>query len=93
MSLLTPEQIAESLAVCSKTVIAWIQTGQLRAVNVSLNGGSKRPRYRVLPSDLDVFLAVRSTRQEPAKRSPRKRSPAFRQVLGKRPPVVPEYIK
>jgi hypothetical protein len=44
-----------------ETVKHWIRSGELVAVNVSRNRQSGVPRLRVRQSDLDAFLAVRST--------------------------------
>lgn len=53
--------IADSLGVSVRTVETWIADKSLRAVNVSRNAKSKKPRLRVLQHDLDAFLAARST--------------------------------
>jgi hypothetical protein len=46
--------VAELYAVKAETVIGWIRSGELRAVDVSRRG-SKRPRFRVDPADLLAF--------------------------------------
>ncbi|MHC4404506.1 MAG: helix-turn-helix domain-containing protein [Planctomycetota bacterium] len=52
---LTPPQVAKRYRVNSETVIGWIKSGQLRAIDVSKNPGVGRPRYRIDPTDLIAF--------------------------------------
>jgi hypothetical protein len=47
--------VARRLRVKAEKVVAWIRSGQLRALNVS-NG--TRPRFRIDPADLAVFSAL-----------------------------------
>lgn len=51
---LTPPQIAARLRVKPHKVLVWINSGRLRALNIS--AGAERPRYRVHEADLEVFL-------------------------------------
>ncbi|MBN2292341.1 MAG: helix-turn-helix domain-containing protein [Pirellulales bacterium] len=51
---LTPPAIAKILGVTPERVICWIKSGKLRAFNLS--EGTKRPRYRVAPDDLEDCL-------------------------------------
>ena len=53
--VLTPPQLGKELGVDSATVIEWIRTGQLKASNVGK--GLQRPRYRIVRTDVDAFLA------------------------------------
>ena len=62
--MLTPPQIAARLAIKPGKVIAWIRSGELKAVDVA-NRGCTRPRYRVDPSDLEKFLLRRSAGPTP----------------------------
>lgn len=50
--MLTPPMVARRLGVKPEKVVAWVRSGQLRALNVS-NG--TRPRFRIDPADLAVF--------------------------------------
>lgn len=54
-------EIAESLGVCVETVARWVASGEMRAVNVSRDRRSRKPRLRVLQADLDQFLSARAT--------------------------------
>lgn len=49
-NLLTPEQVAERLAVSPKTVKDWLRSGKLKGVKL---GGKI---WRVTPEDLKVFI-------------------------------------
>jgi excisionase family DNA binding protein len=54
----TPPQIAKTLGCKPDTVLAWIRSGELVAVNLARRG-STRPRYRIEPRALEAFLAAR----------------------------------
>ena len=62
---LTPPQIAKVLGVGPDKVAAFIERGELIAVNTSL---STRPRWKVDPESLRRFLESRSNSPKPAKR-------------------------
>jgi excisionase family DNA binding protein len=53
MSYMTPPEVAKLLRVRRETVLAWIHTGKLAAINTA--DTTKRPRFKVDPSDLDAF--------------------------------------
>jgi len=61
---LTPPQVAKRLRVSPDKVLAWIRSGELRAVDVASRGAS-RPRYRVTLDELRVFENRRSTHSSP----------------------------
>jgi len=50
----TPPQVARILAVAPETVIAWIRSGELDAINVA-KSTARRPRYRIDIDDLKRF--------------------------------------
>lgn len=58
----TVEEIAEKLSVDARTVRNWITNGELRAVNVSRNRESRKPRLRVMDDDVTSFLTLRSVK-------------------------------
>lgn len=62
----TIADIAASLGIRPHAVLALIHSGQLRAVDVSLKG--RKPRWRILPEDLEGFFA----RRTPQPAGPRK---------------------
>ena len=68
---LTPPEIAERFRISADKVRGWIESGQLRAVNVSTNPGRGRPRWRVSPMDLIAFENSRTV--SPPTKTPRRR--------------------
>lgn len=71
---LTPAAIAESLGVDADCVRGWIASGELPACNVCRVAGSRRPRWRVDPADLEQFLLRRRHRVPPRQERQAKRS-------------------
>ena len=68
---LTPPQIAKLLGVSVDKVAAFIERGELKAVNTSL--GRSRPRWKVEPEAFRRFCDSRSNQPKPATKT-RKRS-------------------
>ena len=68
---LSVKQVAEKLGIRTHAVTSLIRSGELRAVDVSLKPGG-RPRWRVLPDDLEGFLARRTHRTAGPRRRRRK---------------------
>jgi len=60
-SYLSVNQVAERLGVSRWVVRGWISNGELRAIDMSVNRPSKRPRLMVAQADLDAFLERRAT--------------------------------
>jgi excisionase family DNA binding protein len=56
--LLTPQQVAETCQLSARTVIRAIERGELRASKLAVRGG-----WRILPIDVDEWLAARSNRR------------------------------
>jgi excisionase family DNA binding protein len=52
-------QIAATMAVKYETALAWIHTGEIRAIDVTARRG-QRPRWRIMEDDLQAFLARRA---------------------------------
>lgn len=75
------EEIAKALDVCEKTVLVWIRSGELQAVNVSRCRQSTRPRLRVRSSDLDTFLASRATSGAEPKRQRRRQAYVPKEII------------
>lgn len=59
-SFTTPNALATRLGIKSDKVRAWINAGQLLAVNVAENPNGQRPRWRIAESEVDRFLQSRS---------------------------------
>jgi len=70
---LSIQQIADWLTVSRDTVERWVNTGQLRAVDVSARPGRGRPSWRVNRESLDSFLATRANREQPTGKTSRRR--------------------
>ena len=68
---LSVKQVAELLGIRTHGVLALIRSGELRAVDVSLVQGG-RPRWRILPDDLEGFLLRRTYQTAPPRRRRRK---------------------
>jgi hypothetical protein len=62
--------VAKAWGIDVNKVIAWIRSGELRAINGAKKAGGK-PRYLIDLADLEAFEAARST--VPVPRSTRKR--------------------
>ncbi len=73
-------ELAEECAVSPRTIEAWIASGELRAINVSRNRSSRKPRLRVLQSDLDAFFAGRATNQQSTTDQQTARRPRQRRI-------------
>ncbi|MCA9188598.1 MAG: helix-turn-helix domain-containing protein [Pirellulaceae bacterium] len=70
--MLTPPEVARVFKVKPHKVLAWIQSGELRAINVATKIGG-RPRYRIAVEDLRAFAAGRAAGPQPTvRRSPRR---------------------
>lgn len=69
----TPPQLAERWHRSPDTILTWIRSGELPAVNVSTRRG-KRPRYQISAADVAVFETKRRVVPPPVvKRSRRKK--------------------
>jgi hypothetical protein len=71
----SPPQYAERLGVKPDKVLAWINTGELRAVNTATFRGG-RPRWRIPP---DAIIAIENSRAAKppvrVRRRPREKPP------------------
>lgn len=68
-------QLVERYEVTQTTVLHWIASGQLRAINVGVDPGKQKPRWRITEEALREFELARSTSPPPTP-SPRKRRKA-----------------
>ena len=74
-STYTPNDLARRYAVNVRKILAWINSGQLRAINLAADG-SNSPRWRILRDDLRAFenrraavpisKSVRTRKKKPA---------------------------
>jgi excisionase family DNA binding protein len=68
---MTVKDVADHYAVTIHTVLSWISSGELLAVNVGRRPG-KKPRWRISQAALDRFEQLR-TATPPIPRAPRRR--------------------
>lgn len=52
--------ICNRYSVNEHTVLAWIHNGELKAVNVGVAPGKKKPRWRITQEALEAFEALRT---------------------------------
>lgn len=57
---ITPREYAKHLRIKPSTVLGWIRSGELRAVNISRSVSSKKPRYLIDAIDIESFENRRS---------------------------------
>jgi excisionase family DNA binding protein len=75
-STLSVRDLCKRYGVSEHTVLGWIRSGELRAVNVGRRLDGKKPRWRISPEALTAFeLARAATPARPQTRQ-RKRSAA-----------------
>ena len=68
--MLTTTEVAKLAGVSPDTVRDWISSGRLTAYNFSR---SKRPSYRIKPSDFTAFLEGMKVPQKTRRRRPRRK--------------------
>ena len=71
-SKLTPPQLGKMWGVSPDKILAFIRSGELRAIDVSSNRGSPRPRYLIDRADIEAFETARTV-VPPAPRARRRR--------------------
>lgn len=77
--MLTPPQVAKMLGVAADKVRGFIERGQLVAANLACDLNGRRPRYRILPAEVEKFIASRTVAKPapaPQPRRRRRRGPA-----------------
>ena len=75
---LTPPEIARRLRVSVSKILAHIRSGELVAVDMA-NAECERPRFKVDPIELAIFLNRRSTR--PAPKASRRRKKQNEEII------------
>ncbi len=66
--------LTEKFSVSEHTVLEWIRSGELRAINVGVSPGKKKPRWRISESALAEFELAR-TASPPPTRTRRRKQP------------------
>jgi excisionase family DNA binding protein len=74
-STLSVRDLCERYGVGEHTVLGWIRSGELRAVNVGRRPGARKPRWRITQEALSAFELAR-TLAPVLPRTRRKRRPA-----------------
>ena len=72
---LSVKDLCERYGVGEHTVLGWIRSGELRAINVGRRLDTKKPRWRVTQEALAAFEQMR-TPTPPPPRAPRRKRPA-----------------
>jgi hypothetical protein len=70
--VLTIRDLTERYGVGEHTVLSWIKTGELRAINCGRRQGSKKPRWRITAEALAAFELVRTHNPPPPRTRRRK---------------------
>ena len=58
--MFTVQDVQRRYGVTVHTVLGWIRSGELRAVNVGRRLGAKKPRWRITQQALDAFEQLRT---------------------------------
>jgi hypothetical protein len=58
--MFTVRDLITRYGVHEDTVLHWIRTGQLKAINVGQSPGAKKPRWRVPQAAVEAFEAART---------------------------------
>jgi len=74
---LTVQDVATRYGVGLHTVLAWVRSGELRALNVGRKPGAKKPRWRITTEALEAFELRRSHTPPPTPARRRKRQPVI----------------
>ena len=69
---LTPKELAAMWGIHATKVIAWIRSGELRAMDASQKPGGK-PRYRIDIADIEAFERARQITPSPKPTPPKRR--------------------
>lgn len=73
MTALTPKQVAQRYGVSTATVVHWINTEQLKSINVGRSLRKLKPRWKIFPEQLAEFELHRQSGSTPAPPARRKR--------------------
>lgn len=58
---LSVKEICDRFGVGENTVLGWIRSGELGAINVGRRQGTKKPRWRITAEALATFELLRTT--------------------------------
>jgi predicted site-specific integrase-resolvase len=69
------KDVADRYGVDARTVLFWIKSGELRAINGSRKINSKKPRWRITQESIEAFELLRGSTRPPAKANRRRQRP------------------
>lgn len=69
----TVKDLCDRYRVREHTILAWIHNGELKAINVGVGLGKKKPRWRVTEEAITEFELLRASQAPPPPRKRRKR--------------------
>jgi hypothetical protein len=72
------QDIAAHYGVTIPTVLTWVHTGELQALNVSRSARSKKPRWRITAAALEAFEQLRTITAVPPRPRRRRSSDVIR---------------
>lgn len=70
----TVRDLENRYGVREHTVLAWIKSGELKAINVGTAPGKLKPRWRVTEAALQAFEALRQATPPPQRTRRRRQS-------------------
>jgi excisionase family DNA binding protein len=73
-STLSVRDVCERYSVSEHTVLGWIRSGELRAINVGRRPGAKKPRWRITQAALAAFERLRTPGPPPPRKRRHQRS-------------------
>ncbi|QDT39763.1 helix-turn-helix domain-containing protein [Stratiformator vulcanicus] len=69
---ISTKKVAKRLGVTPEKVRVLIRSGELRAIDISDRGGTGKPRYRILVSDIEKFEQDRQVVKRPKNIAPKR---------------------
>lgn len=76
MATKTVKDLMERYGVAQHTVLAWIRSGELKAINVGVSSKRKKPRWRIGDDALEAFEKSRTSAPPTHVQAKRPRGPA-----------------
>ncbi len=72
-STLSVRDLCERYGVSEQTILGWIRSGELKAINVGRRLDAKKPRWRVTQEAIAAFEQLRTPTLPPSRAAQRKR--------------------
>lgn len=69
---ISPPALAKRWGISPDKVLAFIRSGELRAVDLSTVAGTGRPRWKIDEKDIEAFEENRAAKPEPEPAPPRR---------------------